>query len=102
MRAYLKGVRFYNTALADSRLAGPNAEEVISILAEYTAVKDRALLAKITPSGLHPDGVVNVASLQKDIEFYASLGLIQGKITARDMVDTSYTEAAVKELAAAK
>ena len=101
MRAYIKGVRFYNTALADSLLAGATAEEVISILAEYTAVKDRALLAKITPSGLHPDGRVNVESLQRDIDFYASLGLIQGKITARDVVDMSYAEAAVRELGAA-
>ena len=98
MRAYIKGVRFYNGALADGRLAGPNAEEVISILAEYTAVKDRALLAKITPTGLHPDGRVNVASLQRDLDFYASLGLIQGKLAVRDMVDTSYTDTAVKAL----
>src|SRR4051812_13484047 len=33
MRAYLRGVRFYNGALQDGRMIGPNADEVIAILA---------------------------------------------------------------------
>ena len=32
MRAYIKAVREYNDALKDGKIAGPNAEEVISIL----------------------------------------------------------------------
>src|ERR1043166_793029 len=36
MRAYIKAVREYNDALKDGRIAGPNAEEVIAILSEYT------------------------------------------------------------------
>ena len=32
MRAYLRGVRVYNDALKDGRLAGPRANEVIPIL----------------------------------------------------------------------
>ena len=98
MRAYVRGLRFYNGALKDGRLAGANAEEVIAILAEYTAVKDKALLAKVTPTGLRPDGRVNVESLQRDLDFYASQGLMQAKLTIKDIVDTSYTDAAVAAL----
>ena len=40
MRAYIKAVREYNDALKDGKIAGPNAEEVIAILTEYTFIKD--------------------------------------------------------------
>ena len=40
MRAYIRAVREYNDALKDGRIAGPNADEVISILTEYTFIKD--------------------------------------------------------------
>ena len=40
MRAYIKAVREYNDALKDGKIAGPNAEEVISILTKYTFIKD--------------------------------------------------------------
>ena len=36
MNAYIRAVRDYNDALKDGRLAGPNADEIISILTEYT------------------------------------------------------------------
>src|SRR6516165_5744517 len=34
MRAYIRGIRVYNDALKDGRLAGPTAGEVVSILAK--------------------------------------------------------------------
>ena len=96
MRAYLRGVRFYNRALKNSRLAGETAEEVIAIMIEYSNVKDAAILREITPNGCDPDGRVNVASLRKDMDFYASQGLIEGKVDLRDIVDASFVEAALK------
>ena len=98
MRAYLRGVRFYNDALKDHRLAGPRAEETIDILAEYTPIKDKALLRELTPSGCDPDGKVSVASLQRDLDFYASQGLIEGKVDLADIIDSSFIEAAVRDL----
>ena len=98
MRAYLRGVRFYNRALKNSRLAGETADEVIAIMTEYSNVKDAALLREITPSGCDPDGRVNVASLQKDKDFYASQGLIEGNVDMRDIVDMSFVEAALKTI----
>ncbi len=98
MRAYLRGVRFYNRALKNSRLAGETADEVIAIMNEYSNVKDAAILREITPNGCDPDGRVNVASLRKDLDFYASQGLIEGKIDLAGVVDMSFVEAALTAL----
>ena len=63
MRAYLRAVRFYNDALADGKLAGPNANEVIAILTQSTPIKNEAIYRAITPNGCDPDGKINVAKL---------------------------------------
>ena len=98
MRAYLRAVRFYNGALKDGHMAGPNAEQVISILAEATSIKDPAIYHDITPTGMSPDGKVNVQSLADDLQFYREQGLIQGDVKLDQIVDQSFVEAAVKEL----
>jgi len=97
MRAYLKGVRFYNGALANGKMAGPNADEVIAILAASTPIKDPAIYRSITPTGMNPDGKVNMASLADDYAFYKSRGLIRDDVKLEQVVDHSFAEAAVKE-----
>lgn len=94
MRAYLRAVRYYNRALHDGRLAGETAADVIAILAEYTNVKDPRLLAKVTPPGLNPTGRVNEASLQRDLDFFASQGHIRGNVDIKAVVDMSFVEEA--------
>lgn len=98
MRAYIKAVRDYNDALKDGRLAGANAEEIIGILTEYTAIKDPKVYSTIVPNGCNPDGEVNVANMKKDFEFYKSQGLIEGKVTVEQTVDRSFADAVVKEI----
>lgn len=98
MKAYVRGIRFYVKALKDSRLAGETADEVIDILTEYTPQKNKDLLRKITPTGMDPDGRVNTASLQRDLDFYASQGLVEGKIDVAKIVDMSFAADAVKAL----
>ena len=98
MVAYLKGARFYNDALKDGRFAGPNAAEVIAILAQETNVKDQALYRKMTPNGIHPDGKLNDASLNKDLQFYREQGYLEGAITVEQVVDSSFAADAVKQL----
>ena len=58
MKAYLQGVRDYNDALKDGRIAGPNAEEIIDAIARYSVTKDRDLIRTVIPAALHPDGEV--------------------------------------------
>jgi NitT/TauT family transport system substrate-binding protein len=98
MRAYLRAVRFYNGALADGHLAGPNADEVISILAASTPIKDRTVYKSITPTGMNPDGAVNTKSLADDLAFYREQGLIEGAVKLDELVDLSFVNAVVKEL----
>jgi NitT/TauT family transport system substrate-binding protein len=99
MRAYVRGIRIYNDALQDGRLAGPKAAEVIPILLKYTPIKEEAMLRRIVPSAVNPDGEVNVASLKKDLEFFRELGLIEKKNVGVDsVVDNSFVKAAVAEL----
>src|ERR1700733_1592709 len=98
MRAYLRAVRFYNGALQDGHMAGPNADQVISILAETTSIKDPTIYRDITPTGMNPDGRVNVQSLADDLQFYRKQGLIQSDVKLDQIVDQSFVEAAVNEL----
>lgn len=98
MVAYIKGARYYNDALAHGKLAGPNASDVISILTQNTNIKDPAVFRAITPNGVNPDGRLNVASMQRDLNFYKSQGLIAGQVTAAGTVDPSWAAEAVREL----
>lgn len=99
MHAYLRGIRDYNDALKDGRFAGPNADEVVAILTEATAVKDTGLYRRITPSAVNPDGAVNMASLRKDLEFFKEQKLIESKDASVDrVVDNSFVTEAVAKL----
>jgi len=98
MRAYLRAVRFYNGALQDGRLDGPNADEVIAILSEATPIKSRDIYKAITPTGMNPDGRVNKASLAYDLAFYAEQGLIRGAVHLEDAIDGTFVDAALKAL----
>jgi NitT/TauT family transport system substrate-binding protein len=98
MRAYIRAVRFYNGALENGRLEGTNADEVIAILSEATPIKSRDIYKLITPTGMNPDGRVNKESLAYDLAFYTEQGLIKGTVNLDDAVDSSFVEAAVKEL----
>ncbi len=98
MRAYVRAVRFYNGALQNGRLDGPNAEEVIAILSDATPIKSRDIYKAITPTGMNPDGRVNRASLAYDLAFYAGQGLIKGHVDLDAVLDDSFVEAALNEL----
>lgn len=98
MVAYLKGARLYNDALKDGKFAGPAADEVIKILVQDSNVKDPALYSKMTPNGMHPDGRLNEASMKKDLQFYKDQGYLEGTVSVEQVLDTSFANAAVKEL----
>jgi NitT/TauT family transport system substrate-binding protein len=98
MRAYIRAVRFYNGALKDGKLDGPNADEVIAILSEATPIKSREIYKSITPTGMNPDGRVNKESLAYDLAFYAEQGLINGRVNLDNIVDGSFVEAILKEI----
>jgi NitT/TauT family transport system substrate-binding protein len=98
MRAYLQAVRFYNGALKNGRMAGPNADEVIAILTQSTAIRDPSIYRSITPTGMNPDGRVNVESLAADLAFYKEQRLIEGNTRIDEIVDHSFVEFALQQL----
>ena len=77
MRAYIRAVREYNDALKDGRIAGPNADEVVSILTEYTFIKDANIHRSITPAAIDPDGRMSLDGLRNDLAFFKELRLMQ-------------------------
>lgn len=97
MTAYLQGVRDYVDALEDGALAGPNADEVIQVVTEATGL-DPDLYAEITPNYVDPNGAVNRESLQKDYDFFAENGFLEGEVDLDAIVDPSFAEAAVERL----
>jgi NitT/TauT family transport system substrate-binding protein len=98
MKAYLRGVRFYNGALKDGHLAGPNADEVIGILTRSTRIKDAALYREIIPNGCDPDGFINVKTLKLDFDDFRASGLIHGNVTVDEVVDHSFLDAALRDI----
>jgi len=100
MKGYLRGVRTYNAALKGDRLTGPGAGEVIALMAKHFKI-DPKLAGDMHSQAMRPDGAVNVASLQKDLDFLHSRGLVQNMPDLGKVVDMSFAEKASKELAAA-
>jgi NitT/TauT family transport system substrate-binding protein len=98
MVAYLRGVRAYMDTLKDGLIAGKGADDVIASIMNHTGPKDAALLKRIFPVVIDPNGEVNLASMKKDWEFLKSKGLIDKTTTPEDIVDMSYVQAAVKKL----
>lgn len=98
LTAYIRAVRDYNNALRGGKLAGPNADEIITILTEYTKVKDRKIYQDMTPFAVNPDGHVNAVTMQNDYNFFKERGLIDGKVTVDQVIDHSFADEAVKEL----
>ena len=99
MRAYIRAVREYNDALANGLIAGPNADEVISALTEYTFIKDAKIHRSITPAAIDPDGRMSLEGLRNDLTFFKEQKLIQDQaMTVERIIDTSFVEQAVKEL----
>jgi NitT/TauT family transport system substrate-binding protein len=99
MRAYIKAVREYNDALKDGKIAGPNAEEIISILTKHTFIKDANIHRSITPAAIDPDGKLSLNGLRNDLVYFKEQKLIQDPaITVEHIIDTSFVEQAVKEL----
>jgi NitT/TauT family transport system substrate-binding protein len=102
MRAFIRAARFYNGALADGKLAGPNADEVIKIMTEETKIKDPSIYRAVTPNGINPDGHVLFPSMHTDFDFFKSQGLIEGNVKIDDVVDDSFAAAAVRQLGSYK
>jgi NitT/TauT family transport system substrate-binding protein len=98
MVALVKAIRFYDDALKDGHIAGPNADEVISILTKYSFIKDPAVHRAIVSQAIDPDGDLNIPSLQMAWQFFVDTKQIDGSVKVKDVLDLSYAHEAAKLL----
>lgn len=98
MVAYIRGVRAYVSGLANGRIAGKNADQVIASLIKHGREKDAALLKKIVPVWIDPDGYLNAASITKDFDFLKQQNFIRGPVTPNELIDKTFVAAADKKL----
>ena len=96
MNAYVRGLRDYN----DAFMHGKDLEAVVKLLIKWTKVKDPELYKKMIPVGLSPDGALNVDSLKADASWLTKAGYIKQPVEITKIVNTSWTENAVKKLGA--
>jgi len=95
MMAYIKGLRDYNDAFGPKK---KGYDDVVKILAKDTTVKDVAVYSQITPAGLDPNGKLDTASMQEDIDYYQGAGYLKQKVDLPSLVDTSFQQYAVQQL----
>ena len=98
MRALIRGMRFYNDALKDGKLAGPTADEVVDILVEYSFIKDPVIHRSITSHAINPDGDVDMTSLKNSWQFFKDMNQIDGSVTVEDVTDMSFAKEAAASL----
>lgn len=98
MRAMLRAVRAQNASIIDGKITGADAEEFLELIAQNTAIKDKAFLRTLTMSYADGDGRPNVASLKEDFEVFRAAGLIEGDVSVDDALDPAFAAAAVRDL----
>jgi len=94
MIAYLQGVRVYNDAFGK----GVRRADVIRVLARETPLKDPAVYDRMNMAGLDPDGRLQRASMQIELDYYRQRGYYTGAQTVDSVVDSSFAEYAAAQL----
>lgn len=96
MTAYLKGLRLYNDAFVKKQPAA--RDRAVAALIAHTPVKDPALYQRMALQALHPNGEMNVRSIEEQQEFFLAQGHQQNRIDVKQFVDTRFIEQATKQL----
>ena len=97
MRAWLRGVRTYNDAIAEGKIAGTGADEVVATMAKSFNMNPTLVREMYAPAA-DVTGVVNAAGIQKDLDFFRRQGWVTGQIKADDVIDMSFVRNANAEL----
>jgi ABC-type nitrate/sulfonate/bicarbonate transport system substrate-binding protein len=95
MVAYIKGLRDYNDAFGPKR---KDRAAVVSILTQYTNVKDPALYDRMTFDYMNPDGYINAEALAADLDWFVVNGYLREKPDLRTVVDNRFVEYALQQL----
>jgi NitT/TauT family transport system substrate-binding protein len=98
MRAYLRGVRYYDAALKSGHIAGANAADVCAIINQTTEVKTPKLCADMIAMAIDPNGKLNLAGMRSDLAVFHTEGLTVGDVSVDDSVDESFLDAALRQI----
>jgi NitT/TauT family transport system substrate-binding protein len=96
MRAYLRGIRAYNDALKNGKVQ-PGASHVIEVMSKNFNLSPD-LITKMYAPAVDPDGKLQVASIQKDLDFFRSQGSVTLPIDLGKVIDLSFAQKASAEL----
>ena len=102
MRAYLRGVRYYDSALKNGHIDGANAAEICSIINQTTEVKTPKLCHTMTAMAIDPNGRLNLAGMRSDLATFRKQSLTQGDVSVSDAVDDSFLNEALKTVGAVR
>ena len=77
---------------------GGDRTPLYEILARYTPIKDLSMYPAMVPSGLNPNGDLNVESLAADQAMWAEQGYLQQPADLATAVDLQYLQRALERL----
>ena len=97
MRAWLRGARTYNDTIKDGHIAGPGAAAVVETMAKSFSM-DPELVRRMFATAIDPNGDVNAAGIQKDLDFFQKQGWVAGGPKAADFIDMSFARKAAAAL----
>jgi NitT/TauT family transport system substrate-binding protein len=99
MKAFLRGVRDHNDALDEKGMfTGEKGDGIIAILNEFTSIKSADFYRSFPLAYCNPDGTLHLESIKMDFEAFKTAGMIQSEVDPMKAIDTSFLQAALKEL----
>jgi NitT/TauT family transport system substrate-binding protein len=96
MRAYLRGIRAYNDALKDGKVR-PDADDVIETISKNFKMPPTLVTEMYAPA-IDPDGMVQVKSIQKDLDFFRARTWVKQPIDLDNVIDMSIAQKASADL----
>ncbi|MBI2368708.1 MAG: ABC transporter substrate-binding protein [Deltaproteobacteria bacterium] len=91
MVAWMRGVRDYLKAITP----GPAREEVVKVLVRHAQVRDPKLYDKMRWNFIHPNGYINLRSVEDQQEWYIRKGFLKQRVPLDKLVDHRYLECAL-------
>ena len=94
LTAFLQGARKYMAAFS----TGEDRDHVIQILVQKTDIKDPELWKQIYPTGVNPNGELNLQSMLDAQDYFQKLGLVQNPVDFARAMDPTFIQSAVQQL----
>jgi NitT/TauT family transport system substrate-binding protein len=100
MRGYVRSARHYHDAVlkrpGGEPRAGPDYDEAVAVTAKYTEARPEII--RVGFPYQDRDGRLDVADIDRQLAWYHRAGMVTKPLTARDLVDGSFLEEALRAL----